>query len=200
MKECTEYMIGKFLAYMEHDSARFLSKIADCPLDELYLITPEYLIPYLNFIKENRRLFGTSIENAAVLRLDESYAGLVRYVITPIFERYGVPKEQRNYVLTFNIQGIMAIISLWLKGDCAEPTEYMCDVICRCVRRIEGKKIFSKKLDLKSALGCMIEMKRAKPPRNAGFFAKIRCPVRPSLIQLHHTKEIFYVYENSDIK
>lgn len=56
MKECTEYMIGKFLAYMEHDSARFLSKIADCPLDELYLITPEYLIPYLNFIKDNRRL------------------------------------------------------------------------------------------------------------------------------------------------
>lgn len=139
MKECTEYMIGKFLAYMEHDSARFLSKITDCPLDELYLITPEYLIPYLYFFKENRRLFGTSIENAAVLRLDESYAGLVRYVITPIFERYGVPKEQRNYVLTFNIQGIMAIISLWLKGDCAEPTEYMCDVICRCVRRIEGK-------------------------------------------------------------
>ena len=117
MKECTEYMIGKFLAYMEHDSARFLSKIADCPLDELYLITPEYLIPYLNFIKDNRRLFGTGLENSAILSLDKSYEGLLQHVITPILERYGVPKEQRNYVLTFNIQGIMAIISLWLKGE-----------------------------------------------------------------------------------
>lgn len=139
LKECTEYMIGKFLAYMEHDSARFLSKIADCPLDELYLITPEYLIPYLNFIKDNRRLFGTGLENSAILSLDKSYEGLLQHVITPILERYGVPKEQRNYVLTFNIQGIMAIISLRLKGECAEPTEYMCDVICRCVRRIEEK-------------------------------------------------------------
>ena len=31
------------------------------------LITPEYLTPYLSYIKNNKRLFRTATENAAVL-------------------------------------------------------------------------------------------------------------------------------------
>ena len=45
-------------------------------MDELCLITPEYLVPYLSYVKENQRLFRTGIENAAALRLEDSYKGL----------------------------------------------------------------------------------------------------------------------------
>ncbi|EKC63725.1 transcriptional regulator, TetR family, partial [human gut metagenome] len=30
--------------------------------DELYLITPDYLTPYLSYIKNNKRLFRTATE------------------------------------------------------------------------------------------------------------------------------------------
>ncbi len=40
----------QFLAYMEKDSDAFSAKLRNCPRDELYLITPDYLTPYLSYI------------------------------------------------------------------------------------------------------------------------------------------------------
>ena len=53
LAECTQYLNDQFLSYMQHDSVSFVAKLRDRPLDELYLVTPEYLIPYLSYIKEN---------------------------------------------------------------------------------------------------------------------------------------------------
>ena len=104
-------------------------------MDELYLITPEYLVPYLSYVKENQRLFRTGIENAAALRLEDSYKGLSSYVITPVLDRYGVPEREKPYLMTFYLHGLMAVISEWLKNDCAEPVEYIAGVIQHCVKR-----------------------------------------------------------------
>ena len=104
-------------------------------MDELYLITPEYLVPYLSYVKENQRLFRTGIENAAALRQEDSYKGLSSYVITPVLDRCGVPERERPYLMAFYLHGLMAVISEWLKNDCAEPVEYIAGVIQRCVKR-----------------------------------------------------------------
>lgn len=104
-------------------------------MDELYLITPEYLVPYLSYVKENQRLFRTGIENAAALRPEDSYKGLSSYVITPVLDRYGVPEREKPYLMAFYLHGLMAVISEWLKNDCAEPVEYIAGVIQRCVKR-----------------------------------------------------------------
>ena len=45
LSESIEYMNGQFLDYIKHDSQEFVKRLKDCPLDELYLITPEYLNP-----------------------------------------------------------------------------------------------------------------------------------------------------------
>ena len=135
LSESVNYMNERFIAYMQKDAEAFVAKLRTCPMDELYLITPEYLVPYLGFVKENQRLFRTGIENAAALRLEDSYKGLSRYVITPVLDRYGVPERERPYLMAFYLHGLMAIISEWLKNDCAEPVEYIAGVIQRCVKR-----------------------------------------------------------------
>lgn len=140
LSESARYMNGRFLAHMEHDAGTFVSSLHDCPLEELYLVTPEYLTPYLSFIRENQRLFRTGIENAAALHLEDSYAGLFRHVIAPILDRYGVPEQDRPYLMAFYLHGLMAIISQWLKNDCADPIEYITDMIQRCVKR-RGEEI-----------------------------------------------------------
>lgn len=140
LSESARYMNGRFLTHMEHDAGTFVSRLHDCPLEELYLVTPEYLTPYLNFIRENQRLFRTGIENAAALHLEDSYAGLFRHVIAPILDRYGVPERDRPYLMAFYLHGLMAIISQWLKNDCADPIEYITDMIQRCVKR-RGEEI-----------------------------------------------------------
>lgn len=135
LAECTQYLNEQFLAHMKHDSASFIAKLRDCPLDELYLVTPEYLTPYLSYIKENQRLFRTSLENAGTLHLNDSYAGLLRHVIMPILDRYGVPEADRRYLVAFCINGLMAIITEWLKNDCTDSIEHIVAVMQLCVKR-----------------------------------------------------------------
>ena len=133
LSESMEYINKRFLAYMQKDSVQFITKLHDCPIDELYLITPEYLMPYLNYVKENRRLFRTMVEQASALRLNDSYTALNRHVFTPILERFRVPPENRKYMMAFYIDGIMAIINEWLKGDCSDTVEHLISVMQTCV-------------------------------------------------------------------
>ncbi len=135
LTESVSHMNEQFLAYMKKDSEAFVIKLQDCPLDELYLITPEYLTPYLSYIKKNKRLFLTATENAAVLGMDKSYDRMLRYVFTPILDRYGIPQKGRHYIMAFYIQGLIAIISEWVKNNCADSITYVVDMIQRCVKR-----------------------------------------------------------------
>lgn len=135
LAESMEHMNRQFLDYMSHDSEAFMAKLHTCPMEELYLLTPEYLTPYLNYIKEHRRLFRTATENAAVLGLNSSYNRMFRHVFTPILERYGVPQQDRAYLMAFYIQGLMAILTEWLKGDCADSIEHILAIIRRCIMR-----------------------------------------------------------------
>jgi AcrR family transcriptional regulator len=134
LTESVSHMNEQFLAYMKKDSEAFMAKLENCPLDELYLITPEYLNPYLGYIEKHKRLFRTAMEKAVVLRMDKSYNGLFRHVFTPILDRYGVPQKDRSYLIAFYLHGLMAIISEWLKNNCADSVSYIIDMIQQCVK------------------------------------------------------------------
>lgn len=45
LTESAQHIIDEFVSFMPHDTVDFLEKMRNCPLDELYLITPEYLTP-----------------------------------------------------------------------------------------------------------------------------------------------------------
>ena len=139
LSESVSHMNEQFLTYMKKDSQTFVTKLRDCPLDELYLITPEYLTPYLGYIEQHKRLFRTATENAAVLGMDKSYDRMFRHVFTPILDRYGIPQQDRRYIMAFYIQGLMAIISEWLKNDCNDSIADVVNVIQQCVKRRRKK-------------------------------------------------------------
>ena len=117
----------------ESGSASIVSRIRECKADVLYLVTPEYLTPYLQFIKENRALYQTIVDKSGVFSLEEVYSSMFRHVFDPILERFHVPKGQRQYLMAFYIHGLMAVVSEWLKNDCAEPVEEMIRIMENCV-------------------------------------------------------------------
>lgn len=133
LSESVEYMNEQFLSYMKKDTEVFMRWIGNCSLDELYLITPEYLEPYLSYVQKYKCVFMIAIMKANVLRLDDSYNKMFRHVFTPILDRYGVPLEDRKYLMSFYIQGMMAIITEWLKNDCKDSVEHIMTIIQRCV-------------------------------------------------------------------
>ncbi len=140
LEESVDYMNKDFLQFMEHDAQNFAAKLHTCPEEELYLITPEYLAPYLNYVSKNRRLLRTAMENAAALRLENTYSKMFRHIFTPILERYGVEESERSYIMAFYIRGLMAVIDVWLKNDCAEPIEKLIPIIRKCIPNKESRQ------------------------------------------------------------
>lgn len=140
LSESVGYMMNGFYEYMNQTNKgadSFIQNIKTCPLSELYLITPEYLTPYLVYVKENKRVIKVAMENAAVLQLEKVYYRLFQNVFIPILERYRVPENNRQYLMIFHIRGLMAIIEQWLKSDCKDSVEQILAVIQQCVRHGE---------------------------------------------------------------
>lgn len=136
LAESAQYIIDQFVEFMPYDTPEFLGKLQSRPLKELYLLTPEYLMPYLTYIKEHRRIFRTTVEQAAALRMDDAYAGLNHHVLTPILNRFQVPPDDQKYVMQFYISGLMAIINEWLKDDCKDSIDHIISVIQLCIKQI----------------------------------------------------------------
>ncbi len=140
LAECTQRIIDQFVEYMPHDAVEFLEKLESCPLEELYLITPEYLCPYLNYVKEHRRIFRVSVEQAAVLNMQDAYNALYRHVLGPILNRFHVASADQRYIMPFFINGLMAVIGEWVKGDCEDSVEHIVSVIRTCIGYSEQLK------------------------------------------------------------
>ena len=136
LAESTQHIIDEFVAFMPYDTVEFLEKIQDRPLDELYLITSEYLTPYLNYIKKHRRVFKATVEHAYDLRMNDAYGALNRHVLTPILNRFGVPPDDQKYVMQFHISGLMAIINEWVKDGCEDSVEHIISVMQRCIKKM----------------------------------------------------------------
>lgn len=134
LKESIAYMNKQFYEHMGKSDIAPVTNLNDCPLDELNFITPEYLIPYLEYVKQHRRLFRAATEKADILDADETYDRMFRRVFAPILARHNVPEAGRAYIMTFYIRGIMAVITRWLENDCADTVEYIASIIEGCVR------------------------------------------------------------------
>ena len=133
LAESVQYMIERFLDHMRQRTEPFAASNTPLSAGRAYFVTPEYLEPYLSYIAQNKRLFRTAMEQSAVLRLDKVYQRMFRHVFSPILEQFHVPEENREYLMAFYIQGLMAIITQWLKQDCQDAPEHVIAVIQRCI-------------------------------------------------------------------
>lgn len=133
LAESVRFMLDQFMEYFKQNVETVFSVIHDCSIEELYLITPEYLIPYLTYIKTHKRLFKTVIEKSSTLRTEDIYERMFRHVFTPILERVSLPKEEHKYIMSFYIRGLMGIVAEWLKNDCSDEVDHVVAIIQRCV-------------------------------------------------------------------
>ena len=100
---------------------------------ELIFIKPEYIIPYLNFMKDNRKVFAVAMKNYDNFEFGNIYGRLFKYFFDPVLEKFEFPESERKYVMTFYLSGINAVVTAWLENDCAESVEEISDIIFRCI-------------------------------------------------------------------
>ncbi len=69
------------------------------------------------------------------------YNSLEKYIFEPIMDRFNIPDNEKKYLISFFIQGIIAIIRTWVNGDCQDSVENIKRIIIKCVEGKEYKDI-----------------------------------------------------------
>lgn len=136
LRESAEYFINKFVEHMQESPADFINNINTLPKEELYLVTPKYFKPYLEYIRENKKLFYALLKKSSYMDFHSAYNSLFKYVISPIMARFDIPPTRRKYVSDFYVNGITAVILRWIEEDCKESIEYIISVIAICMPKI----------------------------------------------------------------
>lgn len=139
IKESAQYLTEQFLESMECCPEDIMTHLSTCPVEELYLLTPQYLKPYLRYIQDHRRLFRTAMRNSQVLDLDGTYGRMFRHVFAPILRRFSIAEKDHPYYMAFYVHGLVAIISEWLEGDCSDSIEHIIAVMQECVAPSRAK-------------------------------------------------------------
>lgn len=102
--------------------------------EELYLITDDYLIPYLEFIKKNKNIYRAIQKNPELFYADKSYKEMFKKIFSPILTKFGVSKDEHKYIMEYYIKGLGAIIVSWVFNDCKEDIEKICSIIKKCIK------------------------------------------------------------------
>ena len=133
LAETTRYLLDDFLSYFSIETRSIGNRMETCVLTELNFITKQYLIPYLNYVQSHRKLFCIAMSNMNSLGFDDVYRNMYTHIFDPILARFQYPKEDRMYVMHFYLNGIMALVTLWLHDDCRRPVEEIVELIQDCI-------------------------------------------------------------------
>ncbi len=133
LAETTGYITDSFLSYFTSDKASIRFDFHKSDLKDLLFITPEYIVPYLTYIKENRRVFKTSLKHLGSMDFNGVYERMFKYIFNPILERFDFPENERKYIMKFYLTGITAIVNEWLNNNCSDSMEMISNIIVKCI-------------------------------------------------------------------
>lgn len=133
LDECSEYIMRRFEGYFNAELKKNPGSIETAPLEELNFISPRYLIPYLEFVKDNRRFFHTVVKHNRLFATMNQARRLFEEIFVPVLQRYKYPEHTHRYVLLYYLSGMMAVITEWIEADCKESPEELSKIITRCV-------------------------------------------------------------------
>ncbi len=103
-------------------------------LDDLLLYTPKYTLPYLEFIKENKKVFMAAVSQPNVFEVDSTFNNMYNKLFEPILEKFNINDAEKKYIIKFYINGVHAIVIEWIKNDCKEDLTFISNLITKCIQ------------------------------------------------------------------
>lgn len=100
---------------------------------DLIFIKPEYILPYLNFVKRNLRILKTIRKKPKFFNTDVFYSKMYNDIFFPIVSKFNIPKDSKPYILNFYTKGLYGIIDQWIATDCKDSVECITSIIIDCV-------------------------------------------------------------------
>ena len=138
LNEALELIDRRFLSYFPRKEEEVLGNLGSRERGELILVTREHLVPYLRFIRDNKKVYRAVFRNPGSLGAHTRYGELKQRVISPVLERFGIPEPRRPYYIAYYVEGIIAVVKEWLRQDCADAVETIAGILESCVRPADG--------------------------------------------------------------
>lgn len=138
VEEALEMINQRFLSYFPQQKEELLGNLGSRERDDLILVTREYLLPYLRFIRDNKKVYRAAFRNPRSMQAHTRYGELKQHILGPILERFEIPAAHRPYYMAYYIEGIAAIVKEWLRQDCKDEVEMIAGIIESCVRPGDG--------------------------------------------------------------
>ena len=133
LEEATRYIIDKFISYFPSDLQHITSNFSKCDITELNFITTDYLLPYLSFIRDNKKMFNAILSQMSAFKFDIYFERLFENIFSPVLDRFRYPGSDQKYIIMFYLSGLHAIIKQWLKDDCAKSIPEIEEIIRMCI-------------------------------------------------------------------
>ena len=134
LDETMEMINQRFLSYFPKEEEAVLGDLEHRELNDLVFVTQEYLLPYLRFIQDNKKVYRAAFRNPSSMQANARYGVLKQRILDPILERFEIPAARRPYYIAYYVEGIAAIVKEWLRHDCGDSVEMIAAIIESCVR------------------------------------------------------------------
>lgn len=134
LDEAMEMINQRFLSYFPKEEEAVLGDMEHRELNDLVFVTQEYLLPYLRFIQDNKKVYRAAFRNPSSMQANARYGVLKQRILDPILERFEIPAARRPYYIAYYVEGIAAIVKEWLRHDCGDSVEMIAAIIESCVR------------------------------------------------------------------
>ena len=113
-------------------------------IEDLLLINDDHLIPYLNFIKENKNIYKVLKNHPQLFNANKTYEQTFRNLFVPIMNRFGLDEKWHKYLMDFYISGLTSIVLDWVYDDWKIPVQEVSDFIKELIVKKWWKKLKKK--------------------------------------------------------
>ena len=137
LEETIKFLLDGFCEHFDVDTKKITDRFNNCSLEDLCFITDEYLYPYLNYVKDNARIFSTALEHAECFGFDAIFERMFVNVYNPILEKFRYPEADRKYIIMYYLNGINAILNVWIKEKCEKSVDDISRIIRSCIFGVE---------------------------------------------------------------
>lgn len=101
--------------------------------NSLFLINDDYLIPYLNFIKQNKKIYKLIHEKPYIFKKQITFEKMYEQLFSKILDIYQVPLDEQEYIFSYYSLGLVAVIQKWIEKDCIDDVNKIANIMKKVI-------------------------------------------------------------------
>lgn len=103
-------------------------------LEDLIFINEDYLRPYLEYVKENKKIYKAIYNNPNLFDAKSGFDRLYKMIFKPIISKFNIHENEHEYIMNYYVMGVSSIIINWVNKDCKDEIKDIINIIIKCVR------------------------------------------------------------------